>query len=93
VLKGFFGAVSDEPVTYVNAPQLAKERGHRGAPVASTTPKDYVNLVTVRCGGHSVAGTLVRAAGSPKIVMIDDFTVDVPPAEHMLVVRNDDVPG
>ncbi len=27
VLKGFFGAISDEPVTYVNAPQLAKEHG------------------------------------------------------------------
>ena len=27
VLKGFFGAITDEPVTYVNAPQLAKEHG------------------------------------------------------------------
>ena len=27
VLKGFFGGISDEPVTYVNAPQLAKEHG------------------------------------------------------------------
>jgi D-3-phosphoglycerate dehydrogenase len=25
--------------------------------------------------------------------MVDDHSVDVPPAEHMLVVRNDDVPG
>jgi D-3-phosphoglycerate dehydrogenase / 2-oxoglutarate reductase len=24
---------------------------------------------------------------------VDDHSVDVPPAEHMLVVRNDDVPG
>ena len=29
VLKGFFGSISDEPVTYVNAPQLAKDHGHR----------------------------------------------------------------
>ena len=29
-LKGFFGAVTDEPVTYVNAPQLAKESRRRG---------------------------------------------------------------
>ena len=27
VLKGLFGGVSDEPVTFVNAPQLAKEHG------------------------------------------------------------------
>jgi D-3-phosphoglycerate dehydrogenase len=25
--------------------------------------------------------------------MVDDHTVEVPPAEHMLVVRNDDRPG
>ena len=25
--------------------------------------------------------------------MVDDHSVDVPPADHMLVVRNDDVPG
>ena len=31
VLKGAFGRVSEEPVSYVNAPMLAKERGHRGA--------------------------------------------------------------
>jgi D-3-phosphoglycerate dehydrogenase / 2-oxoglutarate reductase len=27
------------------------------------------------------------------VVMIDDHTVDVPPAEHLLVVRNSDQPG
>ncbi len=27
------------------------------------------------------------------IVMVDDHTVEVPPAQHMLVVRNDDSPG
>ena len=25
--------------------------------------------------------------------MVDDHAVDVPPADHMLVVRNDDSPG
>ena len=30
VLKGFFGRISDEPVTYVNAPQRARESRHRG---------------------------------------------------------------
>ena len=31
VLKGLFGGISDEPVTYVNAPQRAKEAGDRRA--------------------------------------------------------------
>lgn len=93
VLKGFFGAISDEPVSYVNAPQLATERGIEVRPSQSTTPKDYVNLVTVRSSGHGVAGTLAGLNGVAKIVMIDDFTVDIRPAEHMVVVRNDDIPG
>ena len=29
----------------------------------------------------------------PRIVMIDDHSIDVPPSDHMLVVRNADVPG
>src|SRR3546814_10043942 len=37
--------------------------------------------------------TLVGLRGEPRIVMVDDHSVDVPPADHMLVVRNDDVPG
>ena len=31
--------------------------------------------------------------GDPRIVMVDDHTVDLPPAQNMLIVRNDDVPG
>jgi D-3-phosphoglycerate dehydrogenase len=27
------------------------------------------------------------------VVMLDDNTIDLPPANHMLVVRNDDRPG
>jgi D-3-phosphoglycerate dehydrogenase len=93
VLKGFFGAVGGDPVSYVNAPQLATEHGIEVRPSQSTTPKDYVNLITVRCGDHGVAGTLAGLNSVPKIVMIDDFTLDIRPAEHMVVVRNDDVPG
>ena len=38
MLKGFFGGVSDEPVTYVNAPQLAKEHGVEVREVELATP-------------------------------------------------------
>ncbi len=93
VLKGFFGAVSDHPVSYVNAPQFAQEHGIEVRPTQSTTSRDYVNLITIRAGAHSIAGTLVGLRGVAKVVMIDDFAVDIPPAKHMLVVRNEDVPG
>ena len=93
VLKGFFGAISDEPVTYVNAPQMAKAAGVDVREMASRESQEYVNLLTLRGGGHSIAGTLTGRRGEPRLVMIEDHTTDVPPAENMLVVRNDDRPG
>lgn len=93
VLKGVFEGVTDEPVSYVNAPHIAQERGVEVRDTSTATAHDYVNLVTIRGGGHAIAGTLVGLRGEPRIVMLDDHTVDVPPARHMLVVRNDDRPG
>jgi D-3-phosphoglycerate dehydrogenase len=93
VLKGVFGGVSEEPVSYVNAPQIASERGVEVRESSTSSTQDYVNLVTVRGGDHAIAGTLVGLKGDPRIVMIDDLNVDLPPARHMLVVRNEDVPG
>jgi D-3-phosphoglycerate dehydrogenase len=60
---------------------------------SSATSVDYVNLVTVRGGDHVLSGTLTGRRGEPRIVNVDDHTTDLPPAAHMLVVRNDDRPG
>ena len=80
-------------MSYVNAPRLAEERGIEVRESSSSTSRDYVNLVTIRGGDHAIGGTLVGLRSEPRIVMVDDHSVDVPPADHMLVVRNDDVPG
>jgi D-3-phosphoglycerate dehydrogenase / 2-oxoglutarate reductase len=93
VLKGFFGAISDEPVTYVNAPQLAKDHGVEIRETNCASSPDYVNLLTLRGAGHTLAGTLTGRRSEPRIVMVEDHNTDVPPADHMLVVRNDDRPG
>ena len=92
-LKGFFGAVTDEPVTYVNAPQLAKEHGVEVRETNCATSADFVNLITLRGGDRSLSGTLAGRRGAQRIVMIDDHNFDVPPADHMLVIKNDDRPG
>ena len=93
VLKGTFAAGTEEPVSYVNAPQLAEERGLVVREASMATTRDYVNLITLRSTDHSIAGTLSGPRSEPRIVMVDDHIVEVPPAEHMLVVRNDDRPG
>jgi len=93
VLKGVFAAGTAEPVSYVNAPQLAAERGLEVRETSTATAHDYVNLITLRSGDHSVAGTLTGPRTEPRVVMVDDHTVEVPPAPFMVVVRNDDRPG
>jgi D-3-phosphoglycerate dehydrogenase / 2-oxoglutarate reductase len=93
VLKGVFGRVTDEPVSYVNAPRIASDRGVEVRDTSTATAHDYVNLVTIRGGDHAIGGTLVGLRAEPRIVMLDGHTIDLPPAKNMLVVRNDDRPG
>lgn len=95
-LKGFLSASHDESITYVNAPQVAAASNIevKESKVASgSANSDYVNLVTLRAGTHSIAATLVGPRRQARIVMVDDHMTDVPPADNMLVVRNDDRPG
>jgi D-3-phosphoglycerate dehydrogenase len=94
VLKGVLAPVVDEPVTFVNAPQLAEERGISVRETKSSDARDYVNLISVRGEqGTHVAATLFGKREEPRIVAMDDHSVDLPPARHMLVVHNEDVPG
>jgi D-3-phosphoglycerate dehydrogenase / 2-oxoglutarate reductase len=93
VLKGYFGSISDEQVTFVNAPQLAKQHGLEVRETNCSTSADFVNLMTVRNGQRSISGTLVGRRSEQRIVMIDGHRFDVPPADYMLMVKNDDRPG
>ncbi|HKN38002.1 MAG TPA: phosphoglycerate dehydrogenase [Acidimicrobiia bacterium] len=97
ILKGLFTPVSAEPVSFVNAPQLAAERGLNVRETKTSSSRDYVNLISLRgrIGDRvvAVAGTLAGRSEQPRIVGIDDHIVDLPPSRHMLVVRNDDRPG
>ncbi len=94
VLKGVLAPVVDEPVSFVNAPQLAEHRGIGVRETKSSDARDYVNLIVVRGDqGTHVAATLFGKQQVPRIVGIDGHSVDLPPARNMLVVHNEDVPG
>ncbi|BAN01584.1 phosphoglycerate dehydrogenase [Ilumatobacter coccineus] len=93
VLKGYFGSITSDPVTYVNAPQLAKDRGLEVREVNCATSADYVNLLTIQGGGHKISGTLSGPKAEQRVVNIDDVPFDVPPVDNMVVITNDDRPG
>lgn len=97
-LKGIFSAISSEQVSYVNAPLLAEQRGVTVRLVTETASDEYRNLLTIRGtlvdGSQiSVAGTLTGPRQIQKIVSINDFDVEVPMAEHFVVMMYTDRPG
>ena len=92
VLKGMFSDGGDQ-VSYVNAPQMAEERGVSFTESATSSTVDWINLISISGGGHQIAGTLVGLRAEARLVQIDGHSVDVPPASNLLVVNNDDRPG
>lgn len=96
-LKGMFGSIVHEPVTYVNAPLLAAERGIEVRETTSGLSRDYVNLVLVRAeseeGSVAVGGTLVGKRDQQHIVRVYDFEIDMQPERYMCFMRYRDRPG
>ena len=97
-LKGIFGRISSEQVSYVNAPLLAEQRGVDVRLITDEVSEEYRNLLTIRgslADGTqlSVSGTLVGAKQVQKIVEINGYDVEVPMAEHIIVMLYTDRPG
>ena len=95
VLKGLMEAVSTEPVSYVNAPSLAEDRGIALDLESTEQAVEYVSEVKI---SGEVAGRPVSVSGSlgrkgPMMVEIMGNDVELPLSERMLIVRNEDVPG
>ncbi len=94
-LKGFLSAAGFEGVSFVNAPQLAKDHNLAWGEISTVESPEYVNLITVRSGDHAVSGTLMTMGTrvETRIISVDGHSVEIPPTASMLVVRNDDRPG
>ena len=96
VLRGLLTSILEDPVNYVNAPIVAKERGIEVKEVKSNDAGDFVSVIRVRVEAgkksHQVAGTLYNRK-DPRIIEIDRFKVEVVPEGHLLLILNVDRPG
>lgn len=93
-LRGMLQPVVSEPVTFVNAPLIAADRGIEIAETKSAVARDYVNVVEIRDEqGNGVAGTLVGTANASRITQVYDFHIEMPPGAVMCFLRYDDRPG
>lgn len=98
VLKGLLDGVVHEPVTFVNAPLLAEDRGLRVRDVSDTHAEGFVSLVRVsgaRQDGSpvAVAGTVFQPGDRERLVEVGNVKVDVEPSRHMAFFRYTDRPG
>ncbi len=97
-LKGVFQMLVHDPVSFVNAPVLAEQRGVEVALTTDRTTEDHRSLLRVtltQTNGQkvSVAGTVTGARNVAKVVEVDSFDVDVPVSDHMAFLRYHDRPG
>jgi D-3-phosphoglycerate dehydrogenase / 2-oxoglutarate reductase len=94
-LKGLFASTGHDGVSFVNAPNLAAEHSVSYRESSTVVSAEFINLITVRSDGHEVSGTLstIGTRVEPRIVTVDQHSVEIPPGRDMVVVRNDDRPG
>ncbi|TFD77737.1 phosphoglycerate dehydrogenase [Cryobacterium fucosi] len=97
-LKGIFTNVVSETVSYVNAPLLAEQRGVAVRLITDKDSPEYRNVITLRgalADGSqvSVSGTLTGTKQIEKIVEVNGYEVEVPFAQHLIVMVYTDRPG
>ncbi|KAB2952876.1 phosphoglycerate dehydrogenase [Heliorestis acidaminivorans] len=94
ILKGLLRPTLQDAVNYVNAPFVAKARGIKVTETKTVDMDDYANLITVEVvtsqGSKKVSGTIMQK--EPRFVRIDDFSLDMAPIGHMLVMPHIDKP-
>ncbi|WP_147107810.1 phosphoglycerate dehydrogenase [Nesterenkonia populi] len=97
-LKGVFTDVVTEPVSYVNAPVLAEQRGISTRLSTTTDVEDYRNALTVRAATSTgtnleVRGTLTGPRQIEKVVGINGYDLEVTLTDHLVVFEYADRPG
>ncbi|MCF8069028.1 MAG: phosphoglycerate dehydrogenase [Desulfobacterales bacterium] len=98
VLKGLLGSFTDQPVNYINAPALAKERGIGVRETSVSEVKgDFtgaigVKLENVEDGPDEIWGSIFGQT-NPRIVRLGTIYMDAIPEGAMLVIQNYDKPG
>jgi D-3-phosphoglycerate dehydrogenase len=95
-LKGVLTPHLAESVNFVNAEQVAQNRGIAISATTHPMPHDYTNLVTLRATSDreeiSVSATLFSEKNQ-RIVSVNNFRVEFRPEGHLIYIINKDVPG
>jgi len=96
LLVGFLRPTMQDSVNFVNAPVLISNRGVKLTETTVEQAAKYKDLITVKVvtskRTREVAGTLYDM-DEIRIVMVDDYWMELVPQGHVLYVRHKDQPG
>lgn len=97
-LRGFFSTVTDQQVTFVNAPGLANDRGLQTELTTASESLNHRSVVDVRVVGPdgsatNVSGTLSGPQQTEKIVQINGRNFDLRAEGVNLILHYTDQPG
>ncbi len=95
-IKGLLSPILLETINFVNAPFIARERGIEVKETKTKDSGDYQSIICLRIKSGDresrVVGTLFSRK-DPRIIMIDDFKVEIVPDGELLLMSNNDKPG
>ena len=95
-LKGVLTPYLAESVNFVNAEQVAQQRGIAISSTTHPMPHDYTNMITFRASSGRdevcVSGTLFSEKNQ-RIVSVNNFRVEFKPEGNLIYAINKDVPG
>ena len=95
-MKGFLSRWVERDLNYINATEIAKDRGIKIEQIKSKEDTEYLSSikVIVRTDKEErlLEGTLF-ANKEARFVKVDDIYIEISPSEYMLVINNIDKPG
>ena len=97
-VRGLFSGITEDAVTFVNAPTIAEERGLDYSVTTATESVSHRSVLEVRVfsadgQSASVTGALTGLDRVEKIVRINDRGLDLRASGRNLFLRYSDVPG
>lgn len=95
-LKGYLSPVLDRPINIINAPFIAKERGINvvtSTREAGLNFKEFIKVTAIGDGKEVAIGGTALYDKFPRIMLVDNYWIDIEPTGVILMFENKDVPG
>ncbi|NVO66533.1 phosphoglycerate dehydrogenase [Methanofollis tationis] len=96
ILKGLLDPILREPVNFVNAEYVTRERGIRVAETVTEAAQGFKNLITLRVKTDTMEETVSGTVFSKdriRITSIGGYTMDMVPEGRVIISRHLDKPG